>query len=243
MTGPLTGTMVPWSGRHCVAALSPLTGIWGEAFAGGTWGSALKKAGIDGLIITGKADRLVFLRVSDGTAAIEDAAFLQGADTVETEATIRKLYGDAFKVSAIGPAGENLVRFSSVMSDGPAARAAGRCGMGAVMGAKNLKAIAVAGSNPVGVAHAEKLARSIRDFLPQMVKTPEHCAAKASRVFTMFVRDGRHGINNWRDGDLTGFENAVLGRSGSMLFMNAPINVQDAPRGALSPMSIMAAGV
>jgi aldehyde:ferredoxin oxidoreductase len=210
MTGPLTGTMVPWSGRHCVAALSPLTGIWGEAFAGGTWGSALKKAGVDGLIITGRAERPVFLKVTDGAATIEDAAFLQGRDTVETEAEIRRRCGDSFRVSAIGLAGENRVRFASVMSDGPAARAAGRCGMGAVMGAKNLKAIAVAGLNPVGVAHAEKLTRSIREFLPQMVKTPEHCAAKASRVFAMFLRDGRHGINNWRDGDLLGFEKAVL---------------------------------
>jgi len=210
MTGPLTGTVVPWSGRHCVAALSPLTGIWGEAFAGGTWGATLKKAGVDGLIIIGRADRPVFLQVTEATATIEDAAFLQGRDTLETESEIRRRCGSACRVSAIGQAGENRVRFASVMSDGPAARAAGRCGLGAVMGSKNLKAIAVAGSTSVGLAHTEKLTRAIREFLPPMVKTPEHCAAKSSRVFTMFVRDGRHGVNNWRDGDLPGFEEAVL---------------------------------
>ncbi len=233
MTGPLTGTVVPWSGRHCVAALSPLTGIWGEAFAGGTWGAALKKAGIDGLIITGRADRPVFLRVTDGTAAIEDATFLRGCDTVETESAIRRRCGDAFKVSAIGAAGENLVRFASVMSDGPAARAAGRCGLGAVMGSKNVKAIAVAGNTPVELAHAEKLIRSLREFLPPMVKTPGHRSAKAARVFSMFVRDGRHGVNNWRDGDLPGFEEAVLREIGEHAVHERPYQCAGCPTGCV----------
>ncbi len=210
MTGPLTGTMVPWSGRHCVAGLSPLTGIWGEAFAGGTWAAALKKAGIDGLIITGRSEQPVFLKIADGSATIEDATALQGLDTIATEAAIRKRCGDAFRIAAIGPAGERLVRFACIMSDGPAARAAGRCGLGASMGSKNLKALAVAGAGPVAVARPDLLSRSIRDFLPPMIKSPEHCRAKAASVFTMFVRDGRHGVNNWRDGELPGFEEAML---------------------------------
>jgi len=233
MAGPLSGTMVPWSGRHCVAALSPLTGIWGEAFAGGTWAAALKRAGIDGLIITGRADGPVILKVADGRARIEDGALLQGMDTWATEAAIKKMYGHACSVSAIGPAGENRVRFASVMSDGPAARAAGRCGLGAVMGSKNLKAIAVTGGRPVEVAHAEQLTRSIRAFLPQMVKTPEHCAAKASRVFTMFVRDGRHGVNNWRDGDLPGFEEAVLQEVGGHALHERPYQCAGCPTGCV----------
>jgi len=233
MTGPLTGTMAPWSGRHCVAALSPLTGIWGESFAGGAWGAALKKAGVDGLIITGRAESPVFLKIAGGSATIEDAAFLHGMDTVATEAAIRKRCGDSFKVSAIGPAGEHLVRFASVMSDGPAARAAGRCGMGAVMGSKNLKAIAVAGSAPVAVAHPDMLSRSIRSFLPRMVKTPGHCAAKASRVFTMFVRDGRHGINNWRDGQLPGFEESVLREIREHAYHERPYQCAGCPTGCV----------
>ncbi|MCX5901428.1 MAG: hypothetical protein NTX06_11995, partial [Proteobacteria bacterium] len=153
--------------------------------------------------------------------------------TVETEREIRKRCGDSYKVSTIGPAGENLVRFASVMSDGPAARAAGRCGMGAVMGSKNLKAIAVIGGNPVEVAQAQKLTLSIREFLPQMVKTPEHCAAKASRVFTMFVRDGRHGVNNWRDGDLPGFEEAVLREIDEHAFHERPYQCAGCPTGCV----------
>ena len=117
------------------------------------------------------------------TATIEDATFLQGCDTVETESGIRRRCGDAFKVSAIGPAGENLVRFASVMSDGPAARAAGRCGLGAVMGSKNLKAIAVAGNTPVELAHAEKLIRSLREFLPPDGENSRALCGKSRKGF------------------------------------------------------------
>ncbi|MCK5257862.1 MAG: aldehyde ferredoxin oxidoreductase, partial [Deltaproteobacteria bacterium] len=149
MTGPLTGTIIPWSGRHCVATISPLTGIWGEAYAGGTWAREIKKAGFDGIVITGKADSLVYLKVVDQTVTIEDAAALKGKDTYETEALLREYYGEKVKVAAIGTGGENLVRFAAVMHDGPAARTAARCGVGAVMGSKNLKAIAVMGNGDV----------------------------------------------------------------------------------------------
>ncbi len=88
MTGPLTGTIIPWSGRHCVASLSPLTGIWGESYAGGTWGRELKKAGFDGIVVTGKADNLVYLKIIDHTVTIEDAAALKGKDTYEIHALL-----------------------------------------------------------------------------------------------------------------------------------------------------------
>ena len=87
-----------------------------------------------------------------------------------------------------------------MIHDGPAARTAARCGVGAVMGSKNLKAIAVLGNQSVAVAEKEKLQQSIRAALPEMVKKPEHCLKKALAVFTMFVNDGRPGVNNWRDG-------------------------------------------
>ena len=127
MTGPLTGTIVPWSGRHCVATISPLTGIWGEAYAGGTWGKELKKAGFDGIVITGKADKLVYLKVTDQKVTIEDATELKGKDTYETDALIKSACGGTTKVTAIGVAGENCVRFAAIINDGPAARTAGRC--------------------------------------------------------------------------------------------------------------------
>jgi aldehyde:ferredoxin oxidoreductase len=122
MTGPLTGTIIPWSGRHCVATLSPLTGIWGEAYAGGTWGKELKKAGFDGVVVTGRADRLVYLKIMGERVTMEDARELEGKDTYETEALLRKSCGAKVKVAAIGAAGENVVRFAAVIHDGPAAR-------------------------------------------------------------------------------------------------------------------------
>jgi aldehyde:ferredoxin oxidoreductase len=210
MTGPLTGTIIPWSGRHCVAAISPLTGIWAESYAGGTWGKELKRAGFDGIIITGRAGQPVYLKIMDQTVTIEDAAFLKGKDTCETEALLRESCGAGTKVAAIGLAGENLVRFAAIVHDGPAARTAGRCGIGAVMGSKNLKAIAVKGSAKVELAEKEKLTQSIKDTMPELVRDPGHCCKKASAVFSMFIDDGRHGVNNWRDGELAGFKEAFL---------------------------------
>ena len=210
MTGPLTGTIIPWSGRHCVATISPLTGIWGEAYAGGTWAREVKKAGFDGIVITGKADSLVYLKVVDQTVTIEDAAALKGKDTYETEALLREYYGEQVKVAAIGAGGENLVRFAAVIHDGPAARTAARCGVGAVMGSKNLKAIAVMGNGNVELAEKEELLKSIKDTLPELVKDPEHRLKKATAIFSMFADDGRPAINNWRDGELAGFKESLL---------------------------------
>ncbi len=120
MTGPITGTIAPWSGRHCIASISPLTGIWGESYAGGTWGRELKKAGFDGIIITGKSDSLVYLKIDDQNVTIEDGAFLKGKDTWQTDELIRKNFGEKVKTAAIGIAGENCVRFASIIHDGKA---------------------------------------------------------------------------------------------------------------------------
>lgn len=233
MTGPLTGTQVPWSGRHCVAALSPLTGIWGEAYAGGTWGKELKKAGCDGLVITGRADSPVYLKITDRQATIEDASALRGMDTYETEAFLRKECGGTAKVAACGPAGEKLVRFAAVLHDGPAARAAGRCGLGAVMGAKNLKAVAVSGSQSIQVAAQDALMSSIRAALPEIVKNPEHRLKKARAVFSLFVNDGRYSVRNWRDGELAGFDAAVLREIESHIRDAEPYRCAGCPTGCV----------
>ena len=210
MTGPLTGTIIPWSGRHCIATISPLTGIWGEAYSGGTWGKELKKAGFDGIVLTGKADQPVYLKIIDQKVIIEDATALKGKNTYETEALLRKYCDGKAKVAAIGAAGENLVKFAAVIHDGPAARTAARCGIGAVMGSKNLKAIAVKGNGNVDVADKERLIKSIKEVMPELVKDPEHRLKKANTVFSMFIDDGRHGVNNWRDGELEGFKESFL---------------------------------
>jgi len=151
MTGPLVGTSAPSCGRFVVCARSPLTGIWGEANSGGFWGPALRFAGYDGIIVTGQADRPVYLYVNNGEAELRDAGRLWGLDFYAAHDTLKAELGDArARVAAIGPAGENLVKMAAVLNDN--ARAAGRTGMGAVMGSKRLKAIAVSGRHKIPLA-------------------------------------------------------------------------------------------
>jgi len=152
MTGPLVGTRAPSCGRHEVCALSPLTGIWGESNSGGFWGAELKFAGYDGLVIRGRSEKPVWLSIVDGQPpALQDASGLWGLDTYETQQRLRdELDDQKVRVASIGPAGENLVLYAAVMNDH--GRAAGRTGMGAVMGSKNLKAIAVRGRQRVPLA-------------------------------------------------------------------------------------------
>jgi aldehyde:ferredoxin oxidoreductase len=155
MTGPLVGTRAPSSGRHEVCAISPLTGIWGESNSGGFWGAELRFSGYDGIIIRGRADKPVWLSILEGQPpALHDAADLWGLDTYETQQRLRDDLDDqSARVASIGPAGENLVLYAAIMNDH--GRAAGRTGMGAVMGSKNLKAIVVRGSQRIPLANRE----------------------------------------------------------------------------------------
>jgi aldehyde:ferredoxin oxidoreductase len=123
---------------------------------------------------------------------------------------IRHICGCDVSVAAIGLAGENRVRFASVMHDGKAARAAGRCGLGAVMGSKNLKAIAVKGSGEIPLFDLEGLKASIKQIMPELINSPDHRFKKAHNVFSMFLADKRYGVNNWRDADLPGFRESFL---------------------------------
>ena len=149
--GPLTGAPAGGCGRHSVGAKSPLTGGYGEADSGGYWGAELKMAGLDAIIVEGKAEKPVYIFIQDGKAEIKDARHLWGMKALELQEAIRRELGDPLiKVTYIGPAGENLVRFANIMNDLDAA--AGRTGMGAVMGSKNLKAIAVRGHQRVSIA-------------------------------------------------------------------------------------------
>lgn len=142
MTGPLTGTLAPCTGRHVVCARSPLTGFWGESNSGGYFGAQLKFAGYDGIVVTGKAAGPIMLHIEDDKVNLLSAEHLWGLDTEKTQSTIRDDLGPV-RVACIGLAGENLVRFASVVNE---ERVAARCGMGAVMGSKNLKAVAVRGT-------------------------------------------------------------------------------------------------
>ena len=154
--GIVTGFNATGTGRHAVGAKSPLTGGFGEADVGGFWGAELRFAGFDGVVVTGKADTPVYLWIHDGEVEIRDASHLWGNLTADVESAIRVELGDpSIRVAQCGPAGENLVRYACVMHD--VSRAAGRCGLGAVMGSKNLKAIAVRGTSALEPANPDKL--------------------------------------------------------------------------------------
>src|SRR4030067_1240647 len=171
MTGPVTGRGLPGCARYTVLAKSPLTGIWGEANAGGFVGPALKFAGFDGIIIGGKASRPVYLWIQDGDVEIRDASHLWGKTTSKTETTLRRELGNKkVQIACIGPAGERLVKFACIMSD--MYRAAGRCGLGAVMGSKGLKAIAVKGSSIPKVAQERKFREVRSKVLTAVINDP-----------------------------------------------------------------------
>lgn len=155
--GPLVGTIAPNFGRYQASAKSPLTGLFGEGNSGGTWGTKLKRAGIDGIIFNGASTEPVYLYIKDGIASLKSASELWGLDTFETDAKLKEIYGKGFVSATIGPAGENQVKTASIMCDGTDARAIGRCGLGAVMGSKKLKAIVVIGTGHPNVAEPEKL--------------------------------------------------------------------------------------
>ena len=149
--GPLTGSFLTASAYYTVTAKSPLTGILGDSAAGGQFGAEMKLTGFDQIIITGKADNLVYLLVTDAGVKFVDCPEHKGKKIVETTEAIRMGNGDIdIQVAAIGPAGENCVAFAAIVSSGN--RVNGRTGMGAVMGSKNLKALAVRGSKSVELA-------------------------------------------------------------------------------------------
>lgn len=139
--GVITGAMVSGQGRNGAGAKSPLTGGFGNAEGGGFWGAECKRAGFDAVVITGRSERPVYLSLRDGEAEIRDASHLWGKTTGEAEDLIRAELGDRqVRTALIGPAGENLVRFACIVND--RSHFAGRTGLGAVMGSKNLKGLA-----------------------------------------------------------------------------------------------------
>lgn len=155
----LAGTMVPTANKHAVAARSPLTGFIGDSLSSGAWSLALRRAGPDALVITGAAAELTYLFIDNGTAHFRDARHLAGKGSAETEEAIRREIGDErVRVATIGPGGENLVRYACIGND--VNRQAGRTGMGAVMGAKRLKAVVVRGTGAVPVADLAALEKA-----------------------------------------------------------------------------------
>src|SRR5574341_790978 len=149
-TGPLTGTYAPTGGRYMVLCKSPLTGAIASSNSGGYWGPELKFAGYDIVILEGRSPKPVYLSVHDGHVELRDAAHVWGKTTDQSEDIIRSETDPQARISGIGPAGENLNRVACVIND--KSRAAGRSGVGAAMGSKNIKAIAVRGTGAVQAA-------------------------------------------------------------------------------------------
>lgn len=169
-TGPVSGTMAPTSGRYCVVAKSPLTGTVFDSHSGGYWGPELKFAGYDAIIIEGRAEAPVYIWIRNKTVEIRDATKVWGLDTHKTTEKLIKETDSKAKVACIGPAGERQVLLAAIINDRH--RAAGRGGLGAVMGCKNLKAVVVRGTGRVDVADEEKLSQALNDALMVIRKNP-----------------------------------------------------------------------
>ncbi|MEA3226780.1 MAG: aldehyde ferredoxin oxidoreductase N-terminal domain-containing protein, partial [Planctomycetota bacterium] len=154
--GPLTGVYLPSSGKNSFASISPATGLYGDSSMGGGFGVELRQAGYDAVAVVGKAEQLSYLFIDNDHISIVPCPELKGKGNLETEGRIRDILGDHdVRVASIGIAGENLVRFACVTSDW--SRNAGRTGIGAVMGSKNLKAIAVRGHRDLPVDNIDKV--------------------------------------------------------------------------------------
>lgn len=166
MTGPFTGTPVLAGSRYTVVAKSPLTGCWGDSNSGGFFGPHLKFAGYDGVFCTGISEKPVYLFINNGKAELKDATHLWGKDSCETEDAIKDELGHDVEIACIGPSGEKLSRIAAVMNN--KGRAAGRGGLGAVMGSKKLKAVAVKGNQKLPIYNAELLTELRKKYVAQL---------------------------------------------------------------------------
>jgi len=197
-SGPASGTLGLGNGRFTVTAKSPLTGILGDASGGGAFGSEVKFAGYDHIVIQGRAKKPVYLWVNDGEVILKDAQHLWGKNTWETAELIREELGDRdIKTLSIGQAGENLVKYASPITNDE--RAPAETGMGAVMGSKNLKAIAVRGSQSVKVAKPERyeeITRKWYEDIPKQHLTPLHKSIGVTYLIKLFNQVYNLGIRN-----------------------------------------------
>jgi aldehyde:ferredoxin oxidoreductase len=207
-TGPLTGTPAIIGSRYVVVGKSPLTGTWGDGNSGGYFGPGLKFAGYDGVFFTGVSEKPVYLFIDAGNPELTDAGWLWGKDTNETEDLLKEKHGDKTRSACIGPSGESLSLISGVIND--KGRAAARSGLGAVMGSKKLKAIAVRGDMKVPLADEEKARELRREWAKRVnvgfaddLKQYGTCAITASSSET-----GDSPAKNWGDAGSEVFPNS-----------------------------------
>lgn len=169
MTGPLTGSGAPCTSRFDVSTKNALTGGIASSNCGGTFGMYLKKAGYDGVVIRGRADHPVTIVINEGGVEIEDARSLWGKDTEETQHELERIYGKKIGLAVIGPAGENLVRYACIISG---ERAAGRCGVGAVLGSKNVKALVAWGAKKIHIHDEKGFRRAVKNWVDLLRNNP-----------------------------------------------------------------------
>lgn len=202
MTGPLTGTFASCPGRYNVITKAPLTGTIGAANSGGHFGPELKFAGYDGIVFEGKAEKPVYLYINDDEVELRSAEHLWGKSVFDTTDEILKETTEDARVACIGPAGEKLVLFATVMNDKH--RAAGRSGLGAVMGSKNLKAVVVRGSNSVEVAQPKEFMEACVDARNKIKAHPvtgQGLPTYGTEVLVNVLnQSGALPTRNWRDG-------------------------------------------
>lgn len=196
-TGPLTGTPAIIGSRFVVMGRSPLTGTWGDANCGGQFGPALKAAGFDSVYFTGQSEKPVYLLLDQGRAELRDAAALWEKDTAETEDLLHQELGHKAQVACIGPAGEKLSLVSCIIND--KGRAAGRSGLGALMGSKRLKAIAARGNKKTPVADGDAVQAlrkaHLKELQGPMSKSLSQYGTCADTAWS--VKKGDAPVKNW----------------------------------------------
>jgi aldehyde:ferredoxin oxidoreductase len=199
MTGPFTDSRVPSSSRHHVMARSPLTGLLGESNVGGSWGVHFKRTGYDGIVVIGKADTPVYLWIHDGGVEIRDAGPIRGKDSIESTEWLKSQTTDKASAAVIGPAGERLVRIAGLPHVGTIVRQAARCGLGAVMGSKNLKAMVAYGTKKASQAREEELKEQMKTVLAHVRKATETFGKYGtSGGVENYEKLGNFPLQNWR---------------------------------------------
>ena len=212
-SGLLTGTLTPLGSGFAVVGKSPLTGTWGDSRAGGFFGAELKSAGFDAVFFYGRSTSRVYIWIKDGKAAIKDASHIWGRDVVETQDIIKEQHSDKMvQVASIGPAGEKMSLISCLITD--KGRAAARSGLGAVMGSKNLKAVAVRGTGKIPVEEVE----SVRELRERFIKVAKEERGPYWDYFTKYGTSGSTAMlslggdspcKNWKGAGSIDFPNAA----------------------------------
>jgi len=204
-TGPLTGTFAPSSGRFEVCTKSPATGLWLDSNCCGYFGPELKFAGYDMAIIRGKAAQPMLLVIDDEKFELRPADDLWGVDAITTHRQIKESCGKDFKVACIGPAGENGVLFAAIISE---YRALGRGGAGAVMGSKNLKAIAVRGSGSIPLFDSDIFMKTCRESFNELANSPDTGGGRqkygTNVILSLMDEVGLHPVRNFQKGKFDG---------------------------------------